>query len=524
MPTPRAPSLLLAMACSLPAQAPAAPAAAARPVLLQLTIAGPAQWRSRLGPTSLGSMLASQAAERIWRGYADRIDAALRQARGEEAAFQRERARLLDYGGDVHVVVWLEQAEDALHVPRWSAALLATADGRTDLPAMAQECRGWLERAGALAATPWRDLQLTPPAIDGGRLLLVLAEPGDLAGARARAAALAPAPLPHPQVLRLQLDLQPALGLLRDRAFERGMVAAAIGSATRRLQLTIGSRGPALAVDVELQFAGDDRGLLRGLCPSSPGVPDLDWLLPRGLAGQRCGRADLPALWRAWLELYAAMLEVDPAAYRARLEKNHGGDLEAQLLAALADESALLWWRGSDGAETSLFGSACLVVPLRDHREQPQLLANAAAMLSRLGWWSVGTDDGGVLRAKWGTLGGELALGEGVLCVAFGDEARPCIDAVLQRAQHGRRQGQPQPLPRDAPSGCNSRGSIDAVRMLPAAASALVGLLRLFGLPIDGDLAAEAARWQPLLAQQGLQRLEALAGTDAGAWRLQLRW
>ena len=157
------------------------------PELLRLSIVGPAGWRSRLQPTNLGSMLASAAAETIWRGYAERVDAALRSVRGADEAFRRERARLLDYGGTLHVVAWLEQAEDALNVPRWSAALVAEPDGHTDLEAMAVESKAWLERAGDRASNAWRDMRVSTPRCHEGRLLLVFAGDDDRAAATLRA-------------------------------------------------------------------------------------------------------------------------------------------------------------------------------------------------------------------------------------------------------------------------------------------------------------------------------------------------
>lgn len=204
------------------------------PELLRLSIAGPATWQARLRPTNLGSLLASAAAERIWRGYVEGVDSALRAVRQADDAFVRERAHLLAYGGTLHVVAWLEQAETALQVPRWSAALIAEPDGHSDLPAMAKVCEAWFARLGEEMSNAWRDVAPGPAELVDGRLVVVFAGEDDRAGAAARARAFAAKKLDPRDVLRLELEVTPTLGLLRDREWERGLVGDVLGAATRR--------------------------------------------------------------------------------------------------------------------------------------------------------------------------------------------------------------------------------------------------------------------------------------------------
>lgn len=508
-------AVLLCLAALLPAQAPA-------PLLLQLDLAGPATWRSRLGPTNLGTMLASAQAEALWRRHVEGLDAMLRRTRGEAAAFARERARLLDYGGDIHVLAWLEQAEDALHLVRWSAALIATPDGHTDLAAMADECAGWLQRLGARADTSWRDMHLRPPRLVGDRLVAVLASAEDMKAATARAEAFAPVALDPRLVLRCSFELPPCLGLLRDRPSERELMAAAFGPALQRASFELGGAGPRLCLSFGLQFGPGDRGLLAGLAPAVRGVPALDWLAPEGTSSQYAFRIDAPALWQGWLAAMAAFSEQTPAELQADLLQRNGCELGGDVLTHLGD-GALLVWRSGDAADadTSLLGDFCLVVPLRDG---PAFGKSAASWLQRCGV-TVTADDDGVQWAEFGQLFDvRAAFGFDVLCLGIGDLGKECIDAVLDRAAAGRRYGA-KAVHAAEDSGA---GRIDVLRLLAADLPRALPLLRsMFGgfdVPRRDELAAELLRWQPLLRESGLDEARLRAASGPKDWQVRLLW
>src|SRR5262245_42428025 len=213
------------------AQTPKPVPPAPQPILCIRTF-GPAAWRSRLGPTNLGTMLASAQAEAIWRSYVDAAAASFRGARCDEVAFAREWARALDYAGAIAIVVWLEQAEDALHSARWSMAIVAEPDGQTDLGALAAQSAAWLgDILGVEQGRHWRDLTLVPPQVRDGRIVAVLACPEDVDAAIARAVALRPPTLAAPSVLNVEIDPDAALGLARDRPEDRDWWRALIGDA-----------------------------------------------------------------------------------------------------------------------------------------------------------------------------------------------------------------------------------------------------------------------------------------------------
>ncbi|HEX5052660.1 MAG TPA: hypothetical protein VFZ65_12865 [Planctomycetota bacterium] len=513
-------TLLALAALSLPA--PAQPPA---PVLAELTVAGPVAWRSRLGPTNLGTMLASAQAESIWRGYVDAVDATLRAARGADQEFLAERTRLLDYGGEVHVVAWLDQAEDAVHLPRWSAAVIAGPDGHSDLAAMAAQCNAWLVRAGASAATRWLQLELSPPRLHDGRLIAVLASAEDLEAATRRAQRFVCRALDANSVLRLEVAPQAALGLLRDRASERDVVAALIGPACARATLAIGSVGPRLVVDCSFAFGAGGRGVLRGLLPAHAKVVDLATLVPEGTATHYAWPVDLPAMWQGVVEVLAAATERGVPAMHERLVQWFGCDLGKDVWPLLEPE-VLLLWRRLDAAEADdpdLLANACFVARVRD---EAALVEAAGPVLRRAGaTYQVGED--GVLWSEDGDY--SLRIGFGIACVAFGARGHAQCEAVLDRAAAPRRRRAAAQHPPGAPAGWNAEGRMDVTTLV---ARDLYGSLRwllfAFGgaqhLPEVLELQKEAARWLPVLREHRLDSAQTLGGVTERGWQLRILW
>lgn len=509
-------ALVVLAAFALPAQTP--------PVLVRLTVVGPEGWRAQLGPTNLGSMLATERAEAIWRGHAAAIDAALQQARGDDELFATQRARFLDYGGLVQVTAWLEQAEDSLHLPRWSAALVAEGDGRTDLAAMAAECRVWLAGVEGAVATPWRQMQLLAPRVHEGRLIAVLACAEDMAAAAARAERLRAVPLERGAILRLELAVEPFLGLLRDRAAERDLVATLLGPATRSVSLAIGRAGPRVALDLGLHFGAGGRGVPGGLHPVRAGAPDLAWLVPDGTGTHYAWRLDAPALWDTVVEAYATVSERDLTKVGEELKLKHGCDL-GKLLGLLEDQAVLLW-RSNDDTEDddpSLLANACLVVPVRDEKA----FGEGVEALVKKVQFANARDDDGTLKVQLPSC--SLTIGKGVCCIAFGHRGDDQVAAVLDRAAAGR----PKPLvlapPIGAPPGWNARGRIDvttlAVRDIYGQLRwGLYWLMAMQRLPKVIAAAKEAERWLPLLREHRLDQATTLGGVTAEASMLRILW
>jgi hypothetical protein len=505
---------LLIAAC--PAQEP--------PELLRIAIAGPATWRTRLQPTDLGSMLASEAAEKVWRGYVDAIDHALRGLRGADAAFVRERARWLDYSGTLHVVAWLEQAEDAVHLPRWSAALIAEPDGHTDLATMAADSEQWLRRIGDEASNSWRELRPGQPEVRDGRMYVMFAEDEDRERASARAFAWRPRAIDPRDVARVEIEIAPLLGLLRDRPGERGLAADLLGAATQRLLFTLGAYGPDVALTSRVvQVATGDRGLLGALAPQRSGVPELSGLVPDATSLRGSWRVDWPALWTTFCTVWAGLREESTAASRARWTKALGVDIDKDLLPHLRDEVLLVCGDARDDHGSVPLARTSLVVPVRDAE---RLVAALEPAMKRLGGFGVRGDAGSWSCTFSGILPMYLAVDGGVLCVGGVEHGPELATKVYERVDAA---GVPPPKFVDAGDGVGGAGVIDASAFLLGESYAAVRLFwGLFGggfkVPPKAEFQAEVERWTPLLQKHHLDAAAVQLRTVPGELTVRLLW
>jgi hypothetical protein len=510
---------LLASAAVAPTAAPlraqdasASTTAHEPPEIVRMTIAGPAAWRARLGPTNLGAMLATEAAERIWRGYLARADARLRAGRPAAAPggdpLGSVRARLIDYAGTVHVVCWLEQAEDAVHVARWSAALVAEPDGHTDLAAMAAECRASIDHFADRASEPWRVVAAGAPRVHDGRLLLVLADDDDRAAATARAERIRGAPLERQDVVRVETRLPELLGLLRDHPLHRELAADVLGVTTGCAALTLGAVGPRVALTLALHGEGIDRGLVGAVWPVRPAGPStLAMLAPEGAALQLVWRTDLGAVWETWLRTGGSAVERamawkwDEAAYRARVAQRFGGDLGRDVLAHVGDELMLV---------------AGLPVPRRD---DPRWLPwQSLCLVARVR--DAGRHEA-VLRARLGRFG-HVVIGGDVVCLALSDAALPIAAGIVERADAA--------VGAAPPSGTQITGT-GTLQAHPVVLRELQRMLALASVLAGGwdvtDLlvpARDVDRWHPLLLEHRLGSIALESVRTAGELQLRVLW
>lgn len=506
--------------CALFFAVVAASAQEPHPELMRLSVAGPAAMRSRLLPTDLGSLCSSADAVAIWAGYVERLDAALRAAHGDDDAFARERARFLGYAGTFHVVVWLEQAEDGIHVPRWSLLLIAEPDARTDLQAMASECERWLARIGDTMDGAARELGVATPRIHDGRLLAVLAAAEDLEAANARAERFVPASLPRDEVVHLEIDVPPSLLLMRDRNWERGIASDLLGSGLQRATFAVGSRGPNVSMAMTVTFGEGSRGLLGGLLPPRTSIPDLEWLVPKETSSRFSWQLDAGEMWSAWSAVLAGAFERDVKEIRADEQKRLGIDVQRDVFAHLHGD-ALLLWRAAElaaGDGDDPFGDACLVLPVRDGRA---LEAGAAKLLRAIGS-APDVDGDDVFYGQWAGLG-HVAIGYGVACIAFGERGRDHVDAVLELAAERQSRGEVAAVKGN--SLCGS-GRIDVSALLARDFYAMVrGAMVAVGAgdfaPSSPVVTTEAQRWLPLLKASGLE--DAAVELKSGASEVSLR-
>ncbi|GAB4161677.1 MAG: hypothetical protein Fur0037_28260 [Planctomycetota bacterium] len=506
--------LSAALACAVPAQQ-----------FLHLAVAGPAAQRARLGPTNLGTMLASEEAAEILAGYTGSFAREVRALRGDDDALDREPRRWLDYAGTVHLVAWVEQKEDALHLARWSAALIVEADQTSGLRKMAADIASWKGRLERGMERSWRSMALGDTLIEDGRLLVVLAEDADRRAATARARGFRPAALGPREALSLEIDLQAALGLLRDRGPERGLASALLGGGTEKAVLQIGASGPRVRLELSLRFRTEDRGLAEGLFPIASGVPDMAYLIPPSAAASMVGRTDPSRLLEACVAGIAEVLDEDAGAVRDLLRDRCGCDPGTDLLAKVGDETLAIFF-DSESAGRSLLDQVCLVLSLRDEKG---LIEAAGEWMRRVGILA-SVDDDGVLWAETEKFGGtHVAIGLGHLCIAFGPDAVSHLNDVLDAAFRGGQTRLLTEAPPEAPPGWNGQGTIDAERLLAGhLATALAVLPRHLGYLGEwasrDSIAREVGRWLPMLRRHRLNLAETLAGTTEESWCFLVLW
>ena len=150
-----------------------------------LDTVGPDGWRTRLGPTNLGSLLASEQGKALWQpSVLPLLGQAKAMLGGDETGAAAEE-RLLGHRGRIRIGVWLDlearSAGDAI-----AMATLIEGDGRTDLASLANDLRtlfamairgdeGKLELGGALRDVRREDGDaFVLPFVDGNHVLLAV--------------------------------------------------------------------------------------------------------------------------------------------------------------------------------------------------------------------------------------------------------------------------------------------------------------------------------------------------------------
>jgi hypothetical protein len=322
-------------------------------------------------------------------------------------------------------------------------------------------------------------------------------------------------------VLRLELDLQASLGLLRDHQWHRGVAAAVLGPATRRAVFEIGHDGPHCTLDVAIGFGAGDRGICAGLFPAAQRPPDVGWLAPDRCVGHYLGHTDFAKLWRAVEYDMAVVRDEDPAEFRADLRRYLGADVAEDVLAHVASDT--LWFWASDPEDAparSLFGNAGVVARLRDPAAP---LPDLQPVLGRLGFFVEASTDDELWATRWP--GVTVVVAHGVVCGVVGENRRQCIDQILERAIAG----PPGPAVEATVAGAMGRGELqlDVVLERYLAGAWTLARLATNGLvrvPPRQELADTLERWLPRLRQNRLQRATTEVSSSLERWSLRLRW
>ena len=502
---------------------------------------GPDGWRMRLGPTNLGSLLASEQGRAMWTPQVDPLMGMWRHVFGDDASFTAARDVLLGYGGRVRVGAWLPEG-DGFGDRIASAAIVLDGDGRTDLDQLAAELR----RLQAKLDGKWTKTDLdgttvdtivhgddvmTAPLVEGKAILLALGSKNDVATALLNARMLA---RDHSEKIT---PASPALGVrigadgLVKRFGAPDEVRKVLGlDSLHALLFHVGTAGPRVQFEVSLSFTSDERGLFAALFPATQGIPDLQRFCdPK--SSWKVGRFDWKALWLT-AEKLLKLRDLGEEDIRAEAKKELGIDPVDDLLAHMTDE-VMVSVGAIDDPERLRDTPWTFAVRLRDQaafgKGLDAALAHAKPMLSREA--SVENADG-ELRRYGNFLGYDLWIttGQGLFAIAAGANAEDRLKALLAAAKAAKadapKDADFEALARHLPRGVNglAHGAVDSMIAAPLGAWMLgMGDVapEVFGVHLDSE---SREQFLELLKKHELHTVRTASGFADSRWCWRLFW
>lgn len=532
--------------------APTIPAkVAAMPHLLIDTV-GPDGWRTRLGPTNLGSLLASEQGKALWQPSVLPLLGQAKAMLGSDEAGAAMEQRLLGHQGRIRIGVWLDlearRSGDAM-----AMATLIEGDGRTDLASLANDLstlltmairgeEGTLELGGAARAVRREDGDaFVLPFVDGKHVLLAVGPeamvPGVFAAMqRLGADATGKPPLPNTPALRVQFDLATlvANSIAKEGARDAAMMKALGLPSLGQLTLAVAAAGPNVQFELAQQFSDDERGLFAALLPATAGVPAAHALVPADAASWKVGRFDFHALYRSVVQALTAYEKERSDEMLASIREECGLDPDTELLAHTTDE--LLFWHGPlDDIDRVERTDWTMAIGLRDRdaflKGLTTLLKHANPMLSRAETVTVD----GVELHRYGSFGYDvwLAVGSKHFVLAGGSNGQAHVEALLRAAKAGASDAPATKvladLQRHLPPGCNSHARVElgGIAALPLQWW-LLGLREFVPVvpPPDasGDDEESRQRRRDLLKNHQLDVVRSATGYAERTWRWRLWW
>ncbi len=538
----------LLLAALLPAQTTAAAAAPAPH--LRIDTVGPDGWRMRLGPTNLGSLLASEQGQGMWRPILAPLLGGWERLAGDAAAFGAQRERVLGYSGAVRIGLWFGSGENRTD-EIGSAMLVLEPDGRTDMEALVGDVRQLQNTAGAKASTAeidglavevlraGRDTMTAAALVDGSVVVVLehgedIARPFVAARALARAATGKP-PTPTTPAFSLDANIQAivanAMGDMREH--DRNEMAFLGLASLIRAQLAITTAGPHLQVEVAARFLPDPQGLLAVFCPPTTGVSSLQRAVPAGNGSWRVGRFGFQALFDAVLRIADMRGAAEPIDVRAEMKQKLGVDLADDLIAHMTDE-VLAFGSPLDAIERPEDFTWAVAVALRDEKAFAKgldtLLEEAKPSLTR----AETTTIHGVECHRYGNFLNYavwFAVGRGTFFVAGGGEAEQRLTDLLaglqQPADAKPAEDALADLRKFLPPGMNAaaRGDVGSLFAVPLEwVGMAVGEILPFGRGAQEDDPELRERMRALLTEHQLATLRSATGYADSTWRWRLYW
>ncbi|MFK7739807.1 MAG: hypothetical protein AB8H80_05740 [Planctomycetota bacterium] len=418
---------------------------------------GPDGWRARLGPTNIGTMLASEAGRKIWQPRIAPVLSGWRRSTGSDDTFADASARMFAYGGTLRLALRLDRSMNWIH----NAALVLEPGrgGAAELQALSKDIRALVLQGGGDEIGTFKLGERTLSARKEGRLSI--SEPFErdgtlviLAGYRhspkTESMETAEALLEH--LLRRERQIQspspnsPALHVHVDmHDVKRGLIGFGFGEIEKAMGLDnlesatfeITAAGPHVSASLAVSTEAPRTHLLAALMPVSQGISPLTQLLPEASAtAWKVGRFDLHALANTFFDVLDITGFAPGDDSRAAAEKELGIDLSEDLLAHLSDEVMVT------GAPLSNFDrprEASWSITFRVMEQEPfrkafeTMLPNWKPFLSVAETVDV---DGVQLRRFANMIGYDvwMATGNGLFSIGVGRDAEDDLTNLLQRA------------------------------------------------------------------------------------------
>ena len=557
LPVAAAAALSLSFATTSPllAQATTAAAPANTSPHVRIETVGPDGWRMRLGPTNLGSLLESAQGRELWQPQVMPLLGFWQTIAGGEQPFAAAKERLLGYAGRVQFAAWVGKGSiDHTGVVR--LALTLEADGRTDMRALATDLRQLQQQATG----EWQKLDLageklevlrdgddtmTAPQLVGDHIVVAMASESAIAEAFAAAKALLAGatgkpPAPNTPAMRVDVDVKALVAktLAEGSADDKTAVRVFGLDSLQQVQLSLGTAGPHVQVELAQHFAPAPAGFFAAFCPPVQGVPDL-----RGLATAqgtwRIGHFDWSALFTTAIDYIQQISGLAAGDVRQDMKEELGLDVIDDLTAHMGTEIAVqgAGLRDFDRADDVAWA---LAVRLRDAAKFEasllKLLEHGKPMMTLA---ETKTIDGVECR-RYGLLGYGLwlAVGHGIGFALGGAEAEERLTAMLTAARQATTKDAAKPsepksafpdLAKHLPAGtnCEARGDLASVFAVP---TEMWWMLLREVVPIPRPyLAADSdektrEQTEALLRQHNLAVVRTATGYAAGVWRWRLYW
>ena len=254
--------------------------------LVRFDTVGPAALRAAFLPTNIGSLVATEEGEQLWRPLLAPLEGIWRQLDGGDE-FEATRQRVLDYAGRIRVFWMVDPGEGSEPDSVFGVFALET-DGATDLTALADDASRVMMAAMAEEPTEWTvgdhslrmlgsagDQFVTLPLLIEGNLVAFFGAAAALENTVPRCLrALAMDDAQPTAPLSLEIDLTQLKGLAEMRS--EPPLAKALGlESLRSLQATVGPDGGHAQLQVDVVFGEGDRGLMAAFLPAVDTLPAL---------------------------------------------------------------------------------------------------------------------------------------------------------------------------------------------------------------------------------------------------------